>query len=62
MRAGQRGGRSIKGTGGAKVFTPAELLVYRRARGEAVEDHGHNHEVTEAESVAEGSGVEGGHP
>ena len=62
MRAGQRGGRSIKGSGGAKVFAPAELLEHRRARGEEVEDHEHEHEVTEAESVAEGSGVEDGHP
>jgi hypothetical protein len=51
--------RRNKGSGGAKVLTPAELLEYRRARGEGVEEH--EHEVTEAESVAEGSGVEDGH-
>ena len=52
---------SIEGSGGAKVFTPAELLEYRRARGEEVEGHEHEHVVTEVESVAEGSGVEDGH-
>ena len=62
MRAGQQCGRSIKGSEGAKVFTPAELLEYRRARGEEVEGHEHEHEVTGAESVTEGSGEEDGHP
>ena len=52
---------SIKGSGGAKVFTPAELLEYRRARGEEVEGHERGHEVIEAGSVAEGSGEEDGH-
>jgi hypothetical protein len=51
------GERRIKGSGGAKVLTPAELLEYRRARGE-VEEHEHGHEATEAETIAEGSGAE----
>jgi hypothetical protein len=54
------GERRVKGGGGAKVLTPAELLEYRRARGEEVEEH--EHETTEAESVAEGSGPEDEHP
>jgi len=53
------GERRIKGSGGAKVLTPAELLEYKRARGEEVE--GHEHEAPEAESVAEGSGAEDEH-
>ena len=53
------GERRNKGSGGAKVLTLTELLEYRRARGEEVEEH--EHEVTEAESVAEGSGAEDGH-
>ena len=39
------GERRVKGSGGAKVLTPAELLEYRRAKGEEVEDH--EHEATE---------------
>lgn len=46
----------VKGSGGAKVLTAAELLEYRRGRGEDVEER--EHEATEAESVAEGSGAE----
>jgi hypothetical protein len=54
------GEKRVKGSGGAKVLTPAELLEYRRARGEVVEEH--EHEATEAESVvAEGSGAEDEH-
>jgi hypothetical protein len=56
------GERRIKGSGGAKVLTPAELLEYRRARGEVVEEHEHEHEVTEVETIAEGSGAEDEHP
>ena len=52
---------SIKGSGGAKAFTLAELLAFIRASAEVVEDHEHEHEVTEVESVAEGSRVEDGH-
>ena len=53
------GERRVKGSGGAKVLTPAELLEYRRARGEDLEEH--EHEATEAESVVEGSGAEDEH-
>ncbi len=60
------GERRIKGSGGAKVLTLAELLEYRRARGEEVEEHehghGHGHEATEEERyIAEGSGAEDEH-
>lgn len=54
------GERRIKGSGGAKVLSPAELLEYRRARGEVVEEH--EHEATEAETIAEGSGADDEHP
>ena len=53
------GKRRIKGSGGAKVLTPAELLEYTHARGEEVEEH--EHKAPEAESVAKGSGVEDEH-
>ena len=53
------GERRIKGSGGAKVLTAAELLEYRRARGEEVEEH--EHEATEDERNAEGSGAEDEH-
>ena len=45
----------------AKAFTPTELLEYRRAGGEEVEGHEHEQQVTGAERVAEGSGVDDGH-
>lgn len=55
------GERRIKGSGGAKVLTLAELLEYRRARGEEMEEHEREHEATEEERTAEGSGAEDEH-
>ena len=58
------GERRIKGNGGAKVLSLAELLEYRRARGEEVEEHDHDHEhdhETAEERTAEGSGAEDEH-